>query len=200
MMMFVIHALDKPGALNVRLAHYDAHKAFLADPSPHGVRIVISGPLTADEGTTMIGSLFLVEASNRASVESFNQADPFHDAGIWEHVTITGFQRRQGPDLHAGSNRSMTMDDSVVENPEAHRFEMTIGDAVAAAYYRLNDGNVVLTHTEVPQQLSGRGIGSKLAAGVFRLLRESGRKAVVRCSFMAAWVSRHPEVSDLVVG
>lgn len=92
------------------------------------------------------------------------------------------------------------MDDSVTENPTAHRFEMVIGDAIAAAYYRLEDGKVVLTHTEVPQELSGQGIGSKLAAGVFRLLRENGRKAVVRCSFMAGWVSRHPEVADLVVG
>lgn len=95
-MLFVIHALDNPGALDVRLAHYDAHKAFLADPSPYAVRIVMSGPLTADDGTTMIGSLFLVEASDRATVECFNRADPFHAAGIWERVTITGFLRRQG--------------------------------------------------------------------------------------------------------
>jgi uncharacterized protein len=35
---------------------------------------------------------------------------------------------------------------------------------------------------------------------VFRQIRESGRQAVVRCSFMTDWVSRHPEVNDLVVG
>jgi uncharacterized protein len=56
----------------------------------------MSGPLTSDDGTTMIGSLFVVEASDRETVERFNRADPFHGAGIWEHVTITGFQRRQG--------------------------------------------------------------------------------------------------------
>jgi uncharacterized protein len=90
------------------------------------------------------------------------------------------------------------MDDSVTENPAAHRFEMAVGDSIAAAYYRLEDGKVVLTHTEVPQELSGQGIGSRLADGVFRLIRASRRKAVVRCSFMAGWVSRHPEVADLV--
>jgi uncharacterized protein YciI len=95
-MLFVIHALDKPGALNIRLAHYDAHKAFLADPSAFGVRIVMSGPLTADDGTTMIGSLFVVETPDRTTVERINRADPFHDAGIWDRVTITGFLRRQG--------------------------------------------------------------------------------------------------------
>jgi uncharacterized protein YciI len=95
-MLFVIHALDRTGAGADRLAHYDAHKAFLADTAPHGVRIVMSGPLTADDGGTMIGSLFLLEAPDRATVERFNRADPFHAAGIWERVTITGFIRRQG--------------------------------------------------------------------------------------------------------
>jgi uncharacterized protein len=90
------------------------------------------------------------------------------------------------------------MDDSVTENPAAHRFEMAVGDSIAAAYYRLEDGKVVLTHTEVPQELSGQGIGSRLADGVFQLIRASRRKAVVRCSFMAGWVNRHPEVADLV--
>ena len=91
------------------------------------------------------------------------------------------------------------MDDSVTENPAAHRFEMAIGDTIAAAYYSLEDGKVVLTHTEVPEQFSGQGLGSKLAAAVFGLIRESGRKAVIRCPFMAGWVSRHPEVEDLIV-
>ena len=95
-MLFVIHAKDKPGALATRLANYDAHKAFLSDTSPHGVRIVMSGPLVADDETTMIGSLFVVEASDRATVERFNRADPFNVAGIWENVAITGFLRRQG--------------------------------------------------------------------------------------------------------
>jgi uncharacterized protein len=36
------------------------------------------------------------------------------------------------------------MDNSVTENPAAHRFEMAVGDAIAAAYYRL-EGVVTLT-------------------------------------------------------
>jgi uncharacterized protein YciI len=95
-MLFVIHAVDRAGALPVRLAHYDAHKAFLADTSGHGVRIVMSGPLVADDGASMIGSLFLIEAPDRATVERFNAVDPFRAVGIWERVTITGFIRRQG--------------------------------------------------------------------------------------------------------
>ncbi|MGO4712841.1 YciI family protein [Bradyrhizobium sp. 2TAF24] len=95
-MLFIIHALDRPGALPVRQANYDAHKAFLSDTSAFGIRIVMSGPLVADDGQTMIGSLFLIEAPNRAAVETFHHADPFFAAGIWETVSITAFLRRQG--------------------------------------------------------------------------------------------------------
>jgi uncharacterized protein YciI len=95
-MLFVIHALDRPGALAHRLAHYEAHKAFLGDTSEHAVSIVMSGPLMDDQGSAMIGSLFIVEAQDRPAVERFNRADPFNAAGIWDRVTITRFNRRQG--------------------------------------------------------------------------------------------------------
>lgn len=95
-MLFAIHAVDRTGALPTRLAHYDAHKAFLGDTSAFGIKIVMSGPLVSDDSTTMIGSLFLIEAPGRSEVEAFNRADPFAAAGIWDKVTITGFLRRQG--------------------------------------------------------------------------------------------------------
>jgi uncharacterized protein len=59
------------------------------------VRILISGPLTADDGETMIGSLFLVEAPNRAAVDAFHAGDPFKAAGIWHQVNIHPFIKRQ---------------------------------------------------------------------------------------------------------
>ena len=95
-MLFAIHALDRPNALSTRLANYDAHKAFLSDTSRFGLKIVMSGPLTSDDGQTMIGSLFLIEAPSRTEVEAFHHADPFFAAGIWEKTSITGFLRRQG--------------------------------------------------------------------------------------------------------
>ncbi|MHC4043393.1 YciI family protein [Bradyrhizobium sp. 23AC] len=95
-MLFAIYAVDPAGVLSLRLANYDAHKTFLSDTSGFGVKIVMSGPLTSDDGATMLGSLFLIEAPDRAAVEAFNRADPFAIAGIWEKVTITGFLRRQG--------------------------------------------------------------------------------------------------------
>ncbi|MFD1881240.1 GNAT family N-acetyltransferase [Paracoccus pacificus] len=94
------------------------------------------------------------------------------------------------------------MPDDVIENPAEHRFELALdGEDIAAAYYRIDEnGDVVLTHTEVPYAYSGRGIGTRLATGVFDLIRASGRKAVLRCSFMAKFYTTHREYDDIVVG
>ena len=89
----------------------------------------------------------------------------------------------------------------VRENARQHRFELPIkGDAMALAYYTVEDGRVVLTHTEVPAEFSGQGIASRLARGIFELLRGSGRKAVLKCPFMGEYFARHPEYADVVEG
>lgn len=93
------------------------------------------------------------------------------------------------------------MDQDVHENIAEHRFELPIaGDAMAVAYYQLDNGRLVLTHTEVPSEYSGQGIGSRLAAGTFELIRKSGRKAVLKCPFMAGYYARHPGYADIVDG
>lgn len=84
-MHFITHCLDRPGALETRLAHYDEHRAYLAAAPVH---IVVGGPLLADDGETMIGSLFLTEADDRAAVEEFNRNDPFFQHGVWDRETI----------------------------------------------------------------------------------------------------------------
>lgn len=88
---FIIHCLDAADALPRRLEHYEAHKAYLASAP---VRNIVSGPLVSDDGETMIGSLFLVEAADRAAAEAFNAADPFRKAGVWASIHIHRFHKR----------------------------------------------------------------------------------------------------------
>lgn len=94
------------------------------------------------------------------------------------------------------------MPNDVIENPAEQRFELPLaGEDIAAAYYRIDEnGRVVLTHTEVPYEYGGQGIGTRLATGVFDLLRASGRKAVLRCSFMGRFYATHREYGDIVEG
>ena len=87
----------------------------------------------------------------------------------------------------------------VKDNPAMGRFEMTSGCAVAfVEYERAGDDRIALLHTEVPEALSGQGVGSKLVRGVLDALRAEGAKVVPRCEFVAAFVERHPEYRDLL--
>ena len=90
-MHYVVHCLDHDGAVVKRLAHYEAHKAYLATAQ---VKTVISGPLLADDEETMIGSCFVLEANSLAEVEAFNSNDPFAKAGLWKTVSIRPFSKR----------------------------------------------------------------------------------------------------------
>lgn len=92
-MIFVVMAKDKPGALQTRLANIDAHRAYLAD-HPHPVKTLVSGPLVADDATTMVGSFFMVEADHRDAVRAWNADDPLAKVDLWEDVAIEGFFKR----------------------------------------------------------------------------------------------------------
>jgi len=88
----------------------------------------------------------------------------------------------------------------VVENREQNRFELALDGGTALVAYRLDGNRVVLIHTEVPEQFAGQGVGSRLAKGVFELIRSSGRKAVVRCEFLKGWIAKHREYDDIIDG
>jgi uncharacterized protein YciI len=90
-MHFIVHCLDHDGAVDKRLANYEAHKAYLAAAT---VKTVISGPLLAEDNATMIGSCFLLEADSKADVVAFNANDPFNKVGLWKTVNIHPFSKR----------------------------------------------------------------------------------------------------------
>jgi predicted GNAT family acetyltransferase len=86
----------------------------------------------------------------------------------------------------------------VRDNPEKHRFELVVDGYTALAEYRLSPGVVTFTHTEVPKELGGRGIGSKLAKGALDQARARGLRVVPLCPFIKAWIEKHPEYRDLL--
>jgi predicted GNAT family acetyltransferase len=50
----------------------------------------------------------------------------------------------------------------LTDNAALHRFEMVVDRETAFVYYTLQNDRLVLIHTEVPQSLSGRGLGAAL--------------------------------------
>jgi hypothetical protein len=90
------------------------------------------------------------------------------------------------------------MSDTVRDNAAEGRFELDVEGEVALASYRRTGDRLIIFHTEVPIGLRGRGIGSRLVRAVLDQARGRGLKVVPQCSFVAAFVGRHPEYKDLV--
>jgi hypothetical protein len=78
------------------------------------------------------------------------------------------------------------------------RFEVEEEGATAILTYELRDGIIVFTHTIVPEEVKGRGIGGRLAEAGLGYAREQGLKVVPQCSFVRAYIERHPEYADLL--
>ena len=57
---------------------------------------------------------------------------------------------------------------------------------------------VVFDHTLVPDELRGRGIAAKLACAALTEARQQRWRIVPRCSYVAAFIKRHPEFANLV--
>lgn len=88
----------------------------------------------------------------------------------------------------------------IVNNKADRRFELVVDGHLAAAYYKL-DGNVItFLHTEVPPELGGRGVGSKLVSGALDQVRTGGMKVITDCPFVKAWIGKHDEYKDLLKG
>ncbi len=84
----------------------------------------------------------------------------------------------------------------VTDNQAASRFEITEGGHLAELRYHRSGNRLSLIHTEVPEELGGRGIGGKLVtAAVARAARE-GLIIVPFCPFARGWLERHPGVAD----
>jgi predicted GNAT family acetyltransferase len=86
----------------------------------------------------------------------------------------------------------------VVDNPDASQFEARIDGHLAFVSYARRGDLIILTHTEVPKELQGRGIGNILAHAVLERARTERWKVVARCPFIAKYIVRHPEYQSLV--
>lgn len=91
------------------------------------------------------------------------------------------------------------MDVDVVDNSDRKRFEGFVdGELVGIIDYIPLPGKVIATHTEVFEEYEGRGIGSRLVSGMIGILREDGRVMQPLCSYVSAYLQRHPDDADVV--
>jgi hypothetical protein len=87
--LFVLHCLDRADAHAIRANTREAHLAYARE---HAGMIRLAGPLLDDDGETMVGSVFVVEADDAAAVQRFHRDDPYTRAGLFERVDIHPFR------------------------------------------------------------------------------------------------------------
>ncbi len=88
---------------------------------------------------------------------------------------------------------------TLVENVEHKQYEFHIGGHIARIEYIKAQNIVYLTHTEIPTQLEGKGIGSALVKQVLQDIKEKDLTLVPLCPFVALYIKRHPEWRALVL-
>ena len=96
------------------------------------------------------------------------------------------------------SNQDSKPNLDITHNESAKRFETTIDGQTGYISYQDSQDKLVYDHTIVPQQLGGCGVGSALVKHALNYAREHNKKVVPQCSFVASYISKHPEYQDLV--
>ncbi|PJF44800.1 MAG: N-acetyltransferase [Phototrophicales bacterium] len=93
------------------------------------------------------------------------------------------------------------MSTKVHNNIAEKRYELTLEDGQKAILdYRLEGQRIIFTHAEVPPQWEGRGIGSQLVKMALDDARQQGLQVQALCSFVRAYIARHPEYHDIAIG
>lgn len=84
-MPYMIETFDKSDSHDLRLEQRQAHLAYL---EAHTALLLACGAKLSDDGVIADGGLYLVDLESRADAKRFIEADPFHQAGLFERVEI----------------------------------------------------------------------------------------------------------------
>lgn len=90
------------------------------------------------------------------------------------------------------------MNAPIVHNTAGKRFEITIDGATAFLEYEERGSALAFTHTRVPEPLGGRGIAAALVEAALAHAHAEGRCIIPECSYVAAYVGKHPEHAALL--
>lgn len=92
------------------------------------------------------------------------------------------------------------MSPTIEHDAAAGRFHTRVHGHLCVCDYRLRDGVMVITHTEVAPELEGQGLAAGLVRAALAHARAQGLKVRPLCSYVMAYMRRHPETQDLLAG
>lgn len=89
------------------------------------------------------------------------------------------------------------------ENSHGGRYVATLAGFANKAemnFRRRGDDQIIVSHTGVPEEMEGRGIGTALVRHAVMDARARGFTIIAHCSFVRAQARKHPEWSDVIAG
>ncbi|HEY9235823.1 MULTISPECIES: YciI family protein [Phenylobacterium] len=92
MPLFVLHCVDKPNALELRMATRETHLAYIAAGKE---KLKLAGPMLDADGN-MAGSMLILDVADLAEAEDFAANDPYRRAGLFERVDVHPFKATLG--------------------------------------------------------------------------------------------------------
>lgn len=91
------------------------------------------------------------------------------------------------------------MNYKLIDNELAKQYEFHIDDLIPRIEYIKAQKQVYLTHTEIPKELEGKGIGATLVKRVLEEIKQKNLALVPLCPFVTLYIKRHPEWKTLVL-
>jgi predicted GNAT family acetyltransferase len=88
---------------------------------------------------------------------------------------------------------------SIVERVDAdHRYEILVdGRRAGLTAYRDRGAQRVFFHTEIDDAFAGQGLAAQLVQQALADVRESGKRIVPVCPYVAKFLKRHDEFADI---
>ncbi len=87
----------------------------------------------------------------------------------------------------------------LINDRENSRYMYRVQEYTPHIEYKITDGGVIyLTHTRMPQQLQGKGIGTALVFDTLKDIEKQGYKLVPLCGFVAGYIKKNPEWKRLL--
>jgi predicted GNAT family acetyltransferase len=88
----------------------------------------------------------------------------------------------------------------VIDNVAEERFELTEDGHLAELVYHVHGDRLTLIHTEVPDELGGRGLGGVLVRAALARATRDHLTIVPSCPFARSWLEKHGDaIGDVTI-
>ncbi len=86
----------------------------------------------------------------------------------------------------------------ITNNQDLNRFEASLPEGTGFLRYRIESDTMHLLYVEVPPEARGHGVAGELSHAALEFAKERGLKVIPICSYVVAYLRRHPEYSEMV--